>query len=61
MLATYFFFHNSSLSQLVTDIIAMPILGILLLVAFLFWQWYLEEHTEQEERHLLPPIMKLST
>jgi len=43
-------------------IIALLILGVLLVLAFIAWQWYLERHLELDlsERHLPPPIMKLT-
>lgn len=41
------------------DIIALLIVGVLLVAAFLTWQWYLEKKLGQGSR-LPPPIMKLS-
>jgi len=43
-------------------IIVLLVLGIVLLAAFLVWQWYLEQQLDKpaSSRHLPPPIMKLS-
>ena len=46
------------------DIIALLILGVLSIIAFLFWQHYLEKRLNNEHlptrRRLPPPIMRLS-
>jgi hypothetical protein len=46
------------------DIIVFLVLGVLSIVAFLFWQHYLEKRLDSEHLHagrkLPPPIMRLS-
>ena len=48
------------------DIIALLVVGVFLLVAFVWWQWYLERVHTSEDRTALtsrwtpPPLMKLS-
>ena len=48
------------------DIIALLVVGVFLLVAFVWWQWYLESVHTSEDRTALtsrwtpPPLMKLS-
>jgi len=50
--------------MIVLDIIALLVVGVLLIIAFLFWQHYLEKHLSNEHlsagRRLPPPIMRLS-
>jgi len=50
--------------MITSDIIALLVLGILSIVAFLFWQHYLEKRLNNEHlparRRLPPPIMRLS-
>jgi hypothetical protein len=43
----------------VLDIIALLVVGVLLVAAFLAWQWYLEKKIGKDSR-FPPPIMKLS-
>lgn len=48
----------------VSDIVALLVLGVLSIIAFLFWQHYLEKRLDNEHllarRRLPPPIMRLS-